>query len=107
MHCAALPYLGQTAGGRWVDTGSEMPGFDNHVYLHESSVYEAARLLGYPDRGEYIAVKQRADEAEARVAEVEAELEAKTEVVDAIYALRNNGFAPTVKPGRPPREKAA
>ena len=33
---------------RWIDTGLEMPGYDNHVYLCETAVREAARLLGFP-----------------------------------------------------------
>lgn len=46
-HCAAIPYIGQTAEGeRWVDTGVEMPGFDNHVYLSETGIREVAATLG-------------------------------------------------------------
>jgi hypothetical protein len=51
QHCAAIPHRGQTAEGeRWIDTGSELPGFDNHVYLSETAVLEAARLLGHPSQ---------------------------------------------------------
>lgn len=56
QHCAAIPHRGQTAteaGERWVDTGAEMPGFDNHVYLSETAVVEAARLLGHPTPNEH------------------------------------------------------
>ena len=45
--CAAKPHIGQTAEGeRWVDTTAEISGFDNHVYLCETSVREAAGVLG-------------------------------------------------------------
>jgi hypothetical protein len=53
-HCAAIPHRGQTAEGeRWVDTQAEMPGFDNHVYLSETAVAEAARVLGFPTPAEH------------------------------------------------------
>lgn len=49
MRCAAVPYIGQTAAEeRWVDTGSEMDGFDNHIYLSETAVKAAGDLLGIP-----------------------------------------------------------
>lgn len=106
MRCAALPYLGQTSPGRWVDTGSELPGFDNHVYLHEQAVYEAARLLGFPERGEYLDAVRDRDQALERVAVLEAELASKTAALDAVHVLRQEGFTAARKPGRPPKQKA-
>ena len=75
-HCAALPQRGQTAAGeRWVDTGNELSGFDNHVYLSETAVREAGKLLGHimPEVHEQVAneraqLQTKLDEAEARIA---------------------------------------
>lgn len=53
LRCAAIPHIGQTDDVRWVDTGAEMPGFDNHVYLSSSAVEAAARLLSMPTQREY------------------------------------------------------
>lgn len=107
MRCAATPFLGQTSPGRWVDTGSELPGFDNHVYLHEQSVYAAARLLGFPERSDYREACDARDAAVARVAELEAELAEKSRALEAVHTLRRAGFQPAKKPGRPPKAVAS
>jgi hypothetical protein len=52
-HCAAIPHMGQTKDTRWIDTGAEMAGFDNHIYISEVAVNEMARLLGAPTAKEY------------------------------------------------------
>lgn len=79
-HCAALVHRGPTAvGERWVDTGAEMPGFDNHVYLSETAVNLAAKALGHPTQAELDEIKLHAlmaeserDTAELRIKELEA-----------------------------------
>jgi hypothetical protein len=45
--------MGQTKDTRWIDTGAEMAGFDNHIYISEVAVNEMARLLGCPTATEY------------------------------------------------------
>ena len=107
MHCAATPFLGQLSPGRWVDTGSELPGFDNHVYLHERSVYEAARLLGFPERGEYRQACQDRDKALARVAELERQVAEQAQALEAVQVLKNTGFQQTRPPGRPKTKAVA
>lgn len=107
MRCAAIPYLGQTSPGRWVDTGSELPGYDNHVYLHEQSVYEMARLLGFPERGEYRQACHDRDAAEARVRVLERDLDEARQALDAVHVLKQNGFTPARKPGRPSKAVAS
>lgn len=107
MRCAATPFLGQTSPGRWVDTGSELPGFDNHVYLHERSVAEAAKLLGFPDRGEFVQACRDRDRAEARVAELEALLAEREQTLAAVQVLKNTGFQQTRPPGRPKTKAVA
>lgn len=66
---------------RWVDTGLEMPGFDNHVYLCETAVVEAARLLGFPTQKALADLQRQLGEAlvaktdtERQLAEVRAAL---------------------------------
>lgn len=63
QHCAANVNIGQTKEGeRWIDTGVEMPGFDNHVYLCETTVREAARVFGHPTPADYEAAIAERDE---------------------------------------------
>ncbi len=67
--CAAKPHIGQTAEGeRWVDTTAEISGFDNHVYLCETSIREAAATLKltFVDDDDFAAV---VDELDAVTAE--------------------------------------
>lgn len=57
FHCAAIPFMGQTKEGvRWVDTGVEMAGFDQHIYLSDVAISQAAALLGYPTPEEQAAL---------------------------------------------------
>lgn len=79
MRCAAIPHRGQTAEGeRWVDTGAEMAGFDNHIYLSETAVREAGRVLGLPTPQEYdelathaLSLEQHLEHANAKIEELE------------------------------------
>ena len=65
MHCAAIPFLGQTAEGeRWIDTGSEMPGFDNHVYLSATAVRQCMSILGYTSPAEVEELRKALEDAE-------------------------------------------
>lgn len=75
LRCAAIPHIGQTDDVRWVDTGSEMPGFDNHVYLSSSAVEEAARLLSMPTQREYDALSDELDAANEELADMQRRVE--------------------------------
>jgi hypothetical protein len=102
MRCAALPYVGQTHGHtRWIDTGSELDGFDNHVYVSSVAVDEFNRLLGNPTRqafgqlkADLIKTVEECDELQRRLEEAEAQ-------IAAVETLKTAGLlAPT-------RQKAA
>lgn len=69
QRCAAVPYIGQTAAEeRWVDTGSEMDGFDNHIYLSESAVKAAGDVLGIPSIKDHAEVLRLLELAEQEIA---------------------------------------
>lgn len=107
MRCAVLPYVGATHPGSFIDSGSELiGGFDNRVYISDVAVGEMARMYGYVSRGEHRS-------ALARVAELEAELEAaRAEIVElerfqqAIDVIESRDFRSRKKPGRPKQEVA-
>lgn len=93
MHCAAIPFLGQAAENeRWIDTGAEMPGFDNHVYLSATAVRQAMCLLGYPSPQEFDLMKERAEEAEEAALGLLDKLNEAEAKLAAIEALENQGF---------------
>lgn len=105
MRCAAIPYIGQAYGERvWFDTGSEMQGPDDHVYLSGTAVTECAKMIGWVPPGE---IRQ----ARAELAGVQAQLEQERRNVlelqrrlDAIDVIESEGFRARKKAGRPSRE---
>ena len=105
MHCAALPWVGQTHQVRWIDTGSELPGFDNHVYLSEPAVIEACRVFGMPSPEEYRQAREYISELEQRVAEQTAALESADRRLRSIEILESEGFRARRRPGRPPKQE--
>lgn len=105
MRCAAIPYIGQAYGERiWFDTGSEMQGPDDHVYLSGTAVAECAKMIGWVPPGE---IRQ----ARAELAGVQAALEQERRNalelqrrLDAIDVIESEGFRARKKAGRPPKE---
>lgn len=88
-HCAVLPYLGQTAQDeQWVDTGSEMPGFDNHVYISSTAVREMAALLGYPTIKEHEQLAEANRMALELLDEMNARVEASSALEEAVAIVR-------------------
>lgn len=74
MHCAAIPHVGQTDEGvRWIDTGAELQGFDNHVYLSSKAIDEAAKLLSMPTQREFDVLADERDLLQAERDELAAE----------------------------------
>ena len=103
-HCAAIPFLGPTSETtRWIDTGSEMVGWDGRVYLSDVAVRQCMSLFGFPSPGEY---EQAVAERDAIRAELEA-LKVETRQIrrelDAIDVLESADFTRRKKPGRPPK----
>lgn len=87
QHCAAIPHITSvTEGMRWVDTGAEMPGFDNHVYLSEQAIREAGQVLGLVDGGEHAEAIAEA----AALRDMLAESEARND--ELISVLQNASF---------------
>lgn len=94
--CAANPSIGQTRRDvRWIDTGSEMDGFDNHVYLSEPSVRDAARLLGFPTPSDHFALQEERDALAFENARLKADLADATETLRAIERVQAAGLSVT------------
>lgn len=85
-HCAAVPYIGNSNSTKgFIDTGSELPGFDNRVYLSVEYIEDCARQMGFVE-------KARADitihSLRRQVAELEKEVNELRPKVEAISLLR-------------------
>lgn len=108
MHCAALPYVGQSnRNARWVDTGSELPGgFDNHVYLSDAAVRGAMQALRYPLPGEFREVRADRDRLAGELEEARRELADLRAQLAAVQVLKQAGYQQARRPGRPPKVEA-
>ena len=96
MRCAANPSIGQTRGGiRWIDTGSEMDGFDNHIYLSEPAGRDAARLLGFPTPSEHATLREERDALAFELEKVRADLLDATATLRAIATVEAAGLSVT------------
>jgi hypothetical protein len=94
--CAANPSIGQSRRDlRWIDTGSEMDGFDNHIYLSEPSVRDAAKLLGFPSQGEYAALLEERDRLALELEKLKADLKDAVDTLKAISTVQAAGLTVT------------
>ena len=112
MRCAALPHVGQMTRTEWIDTGSELDGYDNHVYLSGVAVREAGALIGMVAGGEVRARDRRITDLEVQLEQAQRDLTAAMERLAAVGTLTAVGFrvnaGPTSDPPPPanPAEKA-
>lgn len=104
QRCAALPYIGNSNSQYgFIDTGAELPGFDNHVYVSVVAVREMAKLIGWDDPSLW---KPGLERSQARVAELEQQVAELQEQLAAVQVLKSAGYTAARKPGRPPKAKA-
>ena len=105
-HCAVIPFIGNTNGRGFIDTGIDLPGWDPHVYVSVEAIEEMARLIGWqPAHVSQQATAQAAGKDD-RITEVEAERDELKAQLAAIGTLRLAG-ATTARPvGRPKKAVA-
>lgn len=101
MHCAVFPTLGAAHGKGYIDPGTELPGFDNHVYVSVEAVEQMAEFIGFPSREAHAAALARADDLERKVADLEADLREADKFAEAVDVLESRDFRARRKPGRP------
>jgi hypothetical protein len=101
MHCAALPQLGAGHKDGYLDFGSELPGFDNHVYLSVVAVREACNFLGWPTPESHAELQAALDAANRELEDTKQQLEEADKELGAVYVLKSRDWTPAKKPGRP------
>lgn len=106
-HCAVFPHIGSNHREGFFDTGSELPGFDNHVYVSVAAVREMARL----PQVDMVAGEELRDaldelaQLRRRLAQLEDEVADLNRDFEAIDVLASRGFQARKKPGRPVKTK--
>jgi hypothetical protein len=95
------------AAGGFIDTGYDLHGWDPHVYVSVLAVQEMARMIGWVPPGTVSGNAAEAARLEARIAELETDIAEKDAQLAAVHTLKQAGYAPSKRVGRPPKEKVA
>jgi hypothetical protein len=95
--CAVLPH--RHFSERFIDTGTDLPGVDPHIYVSESAVGEMARIFGWRSPADSAATDEAIEGLEAQLAELETECNRLQAQFDAIDVLGSAGFTARRKPG--------
>lgn len=103
--CAVIPFVGGHDSRGYIDTGSEMEGFDNHIYVSVTAVDAMADLIGRPTISQFREVVTSNQEHAAALAQVIAERDDLKARFDAIDVLAGADFRARKKPGRKAAEK--
>lgn len=104
MHCAVLPQLGHAHARGYVDCGTELRGWDNHIYISVVAIEKLAQTVGLPTPSEVAGLGLELQEARERIAALEAENAGMSEQLDAVAVLKRYGTKAERKPGRPTKK---
>lgn len=100
--CAAIPFIGGNDELGYIDTGSELDGFDNHVYISVRAVHEMANMIGRPTREQFQEVVESNIHFSQRLDEVTRERDELLARFDAIDVIESADFRARKKTGRKP-----
>lgn len=106
-HCAALPQLGARAKKGYFDTGIDLNGFDNHVYVSVEFVEMAARDLAWTGPQERQELRGEIEALQGQIQALTVERDELAGQLDAVHVLKQAGYQAARKPGRPKREAVA
>jgi hypothetical protein len=102
-----IPFVGNSNAKKgFIDTGTDLSGWDPHVYVSVEAVEEMARMIGWQPAHVQQGTKERAAVVQADLESARAEVEALTEQLAAVRVLKNSGFAQANPPGRPKKVTA-
>lgn len=86
--CAAVPFIGHTSQRGFIDTGSDMNGWDQHVYVSVEAVEQMARIIDWSPPADVHALQQLVAVQERRIDQLEAELAEANQVADAFDVVK-------------------
>lgn len=102
--CAVLPMVGNSnAAGGFIDTGYDLHGWDPHVYVSVLAVQEMARMIGWVAPGTVTGRAAESEELKARVEALEQEVAERDVQLAAVHMLKQAGYMPAKRVGRPPK----
>lgn len=105
--CAVIPFIGNSSAKKgFIDTGSDLPGWDPHVYVSVEAVEEMARMIGWQPAHVHSGHKDRLAEKDAMIESLKGEVASRDVQLEAVQVLKNAGFSQTRPPGRPKKVAA-
>jgi hypothetical protein len=91
-----------------VDSGNELPGFDNHIYTSVAAVKEMAKLIKWVSPEDHSVALAQRDAALSRIEALEEDLAEERRKVEAIDFLGSTDFVARKKRGpKPQAERTA
>lgn len=101
--CAVFPQIGGNHPRGFFDTGSEMPGFDNHVYVSVVAAESMAQRLGWSSPEDMAEMREQYETLERECARLREEIEDADRFAEAAeYTLNKFNTKVQKKPGRKP-----
>ena len=104
--CAVIPFIASNDDEGFIDTGSEMDGFEQHVYVSVKAVKEMARMIGWVGPGDYNRIVSEANKLARTIEDLTVERDELQKRFDAIDVLASADFRARNKAGRPRKETA-
>ena len=86
--CAAVPFVGHTSVKGFIDTGSEMNGWDQHVYISVDAVEQMAAIIDWQPPSAVHALQELAAVQSQRIAQLESQLAEAEQVADAFDVVK-------------------
>ena len=99
--CAAIPFIGNDHPEGFIDTGSELAGFDNHVYVSVVAVKQMNKIIGGLSREEAAALHAEIEGLKREVERLEADNKGLNDELGAIDFLGSREWQARKKAGRP------
>jgi hypothetical protein len=100
-----LPQIGGDHEEGFLDTGNELPGWDDRVYVSIVAVREMAKRIQWVPPEEHAEAQAKVGALELEVERLTEELNASESVFDAIDLLESQGYRARKRPGRPKKQE--
>ena len=106
--CAVIPFIGNSNAKKgFIDTMTDLPGWDPHVYVSVEAVEEMARMIGWMPAHVSAGQKDRLAEKDEVIESLRSDLALRDMQLEAVQVLKNSGrFEQTRPPGRPKKVAA-
>lgn len=105
--CAAVPFIGNSNAKKgFIDTGTDLAGWDPHVYVSVEAVEEMARMIGWQPAHVQQVNAAKASDVRAELEAAKAEADVLREQLAAVRVLKQTGFVQANPPGRPKKVAA-